>query len=472
MNKLLSIRDASAQLKEHPQTTYKRVKLGEIPCIRKGRRILFQQQAIDEFLVRCTQKTTLLLELHPNKFDKGLQQWDKILLKGDSAVANKRQRWNYGGKGVFKRRSKKGESWCIWYYEKRGKVKKLTVRGATCREDAIRVLEAKVREIFNREHGIAKKTIGFVDFAAVYLEKYAKRKKRSWRTDEKFLNAQLIPFFGKMELSEITPEHVSDFITKREGERVKNSTIHKHLQVLRKMMNLADEFGYEIKKNPVRPFHFSNEAENQRSRVLDQAEEQRLIAAAAPHLKPIIRFALETGMRRQEILTLEIADVDFAQDVIRIRPEVNKSGKLDLIPLLPHVKELVRRLITENAESTKFVFNYLDPHTNELRPVLSIQHAFRTACRKARVSNLQFRDLRRTFSTRLHEKGLDPLIIQRLLRHSSFKISEEVYIQSSLRMMKEALEKASQVAEKPANVVQIRNAEKEGMPLTSRISMN
>jgi len=79
-----------------------------------------------------------------------------------------------------------------------------------------------------------------------------------------------------------------------------------------------------------------------------------------------------------------------------------------------------------------------------LRPVWSIEHAFQAACRRAKIENLQFRDPGRTYGTRLHAKGIDPLIIQRLLRHSTFRISEQVEIQSSIRMMKEAVNKAEE----------------------------
>lgn len=157
----------------------------------------------------------------------------------------------------------------------------MTVPGATCKEDAILAMETKVREVFNEQYGIRKKETKLKDFALTYLEKYAKPSKKSWQTDRKFLHSQLVPFFGEMKLSEITPKHVSEFVVKRQNDGVKNSTINKYLQVLRKMLNLADEFGYEIKKNPVRPFHFSNEMENRRTRVLSYEEEERLMGEAA-----------------------------------------------------------------------------------------------------------------------------------------------------------------------------------------------
>jgi len=76
--------------------------------------------------------------------------------------------------------------------------------------------------------------------------------------------------------------------------------------------------------------------------------------------------------------------------------------------------------------------------------VKSIKKGFVRARNAAGIEDFQFRDTRRTFSSRLNEQGVDPLIIQRLLRHSSFKISEQVHIQSNLKMMKEAMEKLNQ----------------------------
>jgi len=97
------------------------------------------------------------------------------------------------------------------------------------------------------------------------------------------------------------------------------------------------------------------------------------------------------------------------------------------------------RLIAENNGRSPFVFNYEDPRTGEYRPVTTIQRSFRAACRRAGIESMQFRDICRTCSTRLHEAGVDPLLVSRLLRHSSLKISTEVYIPSSLKLFEEDL---------------------------------
>ena len=147
-------------------------------------------------------------------------------------------------------------------------------------------------------------------------------------------------------------------------------------------------------------------------------------------------------MRLQEILQLKVSDVSIETGAITIRPEVNKTGKKDIIPIRSEMKQIFERLIAENVGRSEFMFNYLDPGSGEYRAIKTVKRSFREACRRAGIEGLQFRDLRRTCSTRLHEAGVDPLIIQRFLRHSSFRMTGKVYIQSSMKMMRDAFGKA------------------------------
>ena len=199
-------------------------------------------------------------------------------------------------------------------------------------------------------------------------------------------------------------------------------------------------------------------------------EEERLLRESSPHLKVIIRFALETGCRLQEILKLRVENLDFENGLIVIRPEINKTGRQDVIPMSSNLKELLEEIVENNRRRSEFVFLYED------KPMKSVKTAFSTACKRVAIKGLQFRDLRRTYSSRLHEKGVDALVISRLLRHSSFKISEQVYIQSNLKMMKEAVEKLaakqSKSQESCDNLVTKRQSEKSKTFATIPFSMN
>ncbi|MCK4818782.1 site-specific integrase, partial [bacterium] len=206
------------------------------------------------------------------------------------------------------------------------------------------------------------------------------------------------------------------------------------------MFTIAEKFGYETGDNPVdRELHFADETQYRRTRVLSHKEEARLLKEAALHLRSIIQCALVQAMRLKEILELKLTDVPLEAGTITIRPEVNKTGKEDIIPIRSKMRKIFEQLIAENGGRSGFMFNYLDPRTGEYRPITTCRRAFDAARRRAKIEGLEFRDLRRTCSTRLHEAGVDPLLIQKLLRHSSFRMTGKVYIQSSIQMMKNAL---------------------------------
>lgn len=447
---LLTVKEVAAYLGVSTSTVYRDKNKG-LPYYKDASprsRLRFKQGDVEEWLSH-RKKVSFLADKTLRNILTSHPQTHIDNAEGGQTVARKKTRHNYGYGSVYVRKTKKGQSrFYLDFYDAEGKRKQEVVKNATNWTEAHEALKNAVAKEFFKESGENReKRIKFSEFSEMYLE-IIKRKKRSWKTDQKFLRAQLIPFFGNMELSEITPEHVNKFIKKREKEGVKNSTVNKHLQILRRMINLSEEHGYKIDRNPVRPHHFSSEAENRRTRVMSYEDEKRLMKEAAPHLRPIIECANLEAMRLQEILQLKISDVDIETETITIRPEINKTGKLDIIPIREEMKSILKNLIDENGGRTPFVFNYIDPHTGEYRPISNIQHGFQAACRRAGIKGLQFRDLRRTCLTRLHEAGVDPLIISRFARHSSTKITTEVYIQSNLKMMKQALRKVDEKAGK------------------------
>jgi integrase len=62
-------------------------------------------------------------------------------------------------------------------------------------------------------------------------------------------------------------------------------------------------------------------------------EEVNLLSCSAPHLKPIIITALNTGMRKGEILSLTWDDIDFENNFITVKHTVSKSKKTIRIPI-------------------------------------------------------------------------------------------------------------------------------------------
>jgi integrase len=163
-----------------------------------------------------------------------------------------------------------------------------------------------------------------------YLAHKANGKKRSLRDDTRILKRRLIPAFGvSLSARALSTERIAQYEEKRLGQ-VSAYTVANELSVLRHMLRLARKWGVirqvpeiELPKKP-----------EPRERYLD-LQEQRLMAACTvsknPHLAAIVTMAINTGMRKAEILGLEWARVDLATS--RITVFRTKSGKARGVPI-------------------------------------------------------------------------------------------------------------------------------------------
>ncbi len=123
-----------------------------------------------------------------------------------------------------------------------------------------------------------------------------------------------------------------------------------------------------------------------KERILTKDEELRLVANCCDHTREMVIFALNTGMRLGEILNLKWANVDLKRGIIKV--EFTKRGKTRVVPMNDTLREMVGRLRGRGGE---FVFTNPDSKDG----FEEIKRSFKTGCRKAKVTELIFHDLRR-----------------------------------------------------------------------------
>lgn len=360
-----------------------------------------------------------------------------IKTKGDRLLASKSTKArhkNYGYGSVYVRQTKQGISrYYIDYRDRNGERIQRVAKYATSWEGAVSELKDAILKEHVKESPAKKKpVIKFKDFAQVYLRDYAMVKKRAWQsTDKVYLNANLLPYFGDHELTEITPLLVERFIAKRVKDGVMKSTINRDLSCLKKMFNKAIDWNY-LNENPLTKIKLFTEKDNVRGKVLSEEEEARLLSACPPHLKSILIFALNTGMRLGEILNLQWNRIDF--EARRIRIEKTKSGKTRFVPINDVLFDELNRLAKENGQSP-FVFT--NPKTG--MPPTTIKTALRAACRRSGLERIWCRDMRRTFATRILQKGADIETVRSLLGHYSISVTQR-YVHSNEEKRREAVE--------------------------------
>jgi integrase len=220
-------------------------------------------------------------------------------------------------------------------------------------------------------------------------------------------------FFGNPTLDQITPKLIVAYKNKRYGDGVKPATMNRELATLKKAFNLARREWEWCTDNPVSRVSMERE-NNTRDRWLTMEEQQRLLAAAAPWLRELVVFAINTGMRMGEILALTWAGVDLFRRTVTVFR--SKNGERRTIPVNTTVLEILKHKYGARSQGTDLVFHSL---TDTPLDGSNIRRALNAALDTAKVQDFHFHDLRHTFATRIVQAGVDLYKVQRLLGHKS-----------------------------------------------------
>lgn len=271
--------------------------------------------------------------------------------------------------------------------------------------------------------------MAFVDLAAEFLIKHA-RQSRDYATHEHNCNILLRYFTGKR-LSEIARTDIEGFIAHRLAEGVSRSTVNRQRACLSKMFSFAIDHGYYAGGNPVRLVKRFREPQG-RIRFLSAQEAEKLMAAAADHLKPIILTALHTGGRLREILTLRWRDIDLERRIVYFDHANTKSGQQREVPMSPDLHKTLTELRVEAdrpcghcGDSPRLghfdglVFTFAG------HAIGTVRTAFSTARIKAGLGrDVTFHTLRHTMASWFMINGGDLFRLQRFLGHSTIAITQ------------------------------------------------
>jgi integrase len=254
----------------------------------------------------------------------------------------------------------------------------------------------------------------------------------------------LLPDLSETPIGRIDKGRVRDYRAKRHAQKeVSDTTINRDLEALRHMLYWAVDEGL-LAANPLARLRMVPERRKPRL-VLSLENEKRLLTAAAPHLRSIITLALDTGMRRGELLSQRWEHVDLGRRLLSVTRSKTAGGEGREIPFTARVYELL--LDQHMEEGLLFLFKG--------RPIHLIKTAWRAAIRRAGIRYLRFHDLRHTFNTRLMESGVMQEVRKALMGHSSGEDINATYTHVELPGKREAIRKLEQwVSQQQLQLVQ------------------
>jgi integrase len=140
------------------------------------------------------------------------------------------------------------------------------------------------------------------------------------------------------------------------------------------------------------------------------------------HLKPIVVCALHAGMRKGEILNLRWENVDLKHGFILL--DQTKNGERREIPINATLRETFTELFQGTKERPRRIdipHVFYDPPTG--KPYRDVKRSFNTACRKAKIKDFHFHDLRHTFASQLVMARQDLTTVKELLGHKTLTMT-------------------------------------------------
>jgi integrase len=305
--------------------------------------------------------------------------------------------------------SKKNDEWFIDYRangrrirEKIGKSKALAKKELAKR--SVEIAEGRFLDV-KRE-----KNHRFAEAAERFLA-YSEANKRLFTRDFTTVNKHLLPVFGEKRLQQISSWDVETYKARRKGE-VTPATVNRELACLKTIFNKAIHWGM-AQRNPVRGVKLLPES-NRRLRFLMADEIALLLKNCPDYLQPIVITALNTGMRRGEILNLTLEDVDFDRRQILVRD--SKNGESRTIEMNTAVVETLSRF----KEAPRQARVFLGRAGNT---IATFHKAFKKACSQAGIADFRFHDLRHSFASNLVMNGTDLTAVKELLGHKSIQMT-------------------------------------------------
>jgi integrase len=355
-----------------------------------------------------------------------------------------------GKTGFGVRVTPKGNKSFVYMYRFGGKARRLTLGtypamtladAHKAHAEAQKMLEQGIDPgaitVAEREEQRKAPTVG--DLAQEYLEKWAKPRKRSWREDNRILEKDILPEWGRRKAREITRREIIrllDGVLERGAPIMANRT----LAVIRKMFNFA------VSRDivPVSPCMAvrAPASEKTRDRVLTQEEIRALWqglegAKMAEGTKLALKLQLVTAQRKGEIISAAWEEVDLKEGWWTIPAEKSKNALPHRVPLSPLALELLQAAKALSGDSP---WMFPSPRGSKHITPEAVDHALRRPGLEALGFTFVPHDLRRTAASLMTGMDIPRLVVSKLLNHVERGVTAVYDRHSYDRQKRQALE--------------------------------
>jgi integrase len=233
-------------------------------------------------------------------------------------------------------------------------------------------------------------------------------------------------FGGKM-LNQITSAELSAFETKRRTQGVRAGTIRRDLACLSSLLTSCEDWEWLADRGNIVPAYLRRRSKRglkeapARTRYLSLAEEPIILENATDEPRNAMTVAIDTGLRREELFSLQWSQVDQVRRLITTTTRT-KNGRLRKVPL----PERSARILAQLPRYLDSPYVFVNPETRTR--YVQMNKGLKAAARRAGIADLRWNDLRRTAGCRwLQRDGKSMEEVCILLGHSSVTVTEKCY---------------------------------------------
>ncbi len=257
------------------------------------------------------------------------------------------------------------------------------------------------------------------EFMEEYYFPYITPRRRSAKGYRQMFDTHLKRVFGGLKVNQITKILVQTFQNDLRSLGLANGTINRYQQLLKSSLNYGISMEIiDIHNNPASRLALL--PEEGKERFLSEEEVSRLMKVLNndnQQISKIVQFLLASGLRLNECLRAEWKNLDMQNKLMVIPSKNAKSKKVDSIP----INTVMLKILESCSRSTPYPFE--NPKTG--KPYVSIKKGFAKLMRQAGIEGVTAHTMRHSFASILINQGVSLYLVQRLLRHSSSKVTEK-----------------------------------------------
>ncbi len=295
------------------------------------------------------------------------------------------------------------------------------------RKAAERLLKTREGEISQGKlPGIYFDRVRFDELVEDFLIDYRINKKRTTSKAEQRCKHLLLEFEG-MRATDIISPRIKRYVEGRMDEGASNATINRELAALKRMFNLAARCTPpKVSQVPYIPMLMEN---NVRKGFFEHGDFLALRDALPEHLRGFVTFAYKTGWRLSEISNLTWSQVDRTQGIVCLNPGETKNNEGRTVYLDRELKAIIEQQWRLRRRGSKLIpYVFLNAEGDD--KIKRFDKSWKRACRKAKIGNRLFHDLRRTAVRNMVRSGTPEAVAMKISGHKTRSVFERYNIVS------------------------------------------